>query len=92
MKFADFVFYCLENNFENADLSKKQRSWTRTSCSLVPHKDVWYSLTQYIPDKPQLLIFMSPRVRSNYGKETFKFAVTKIWEKIPTNMKTLTLL
>lgn len=37
-------------------------------------------------------IFMSPRVRSNYGKETFKFAVTKIWEKIPTNMKTLTLL
>ena len=34
---------------------------------------------------------MSPRVRSNYGKETFKFAVTKIWEKIPTNMKTLTL-
>ena len=24
MKFADFVFYCLENNFENADLSKKQ--------------------------------------------------------------------
>ena len=49
-------------------------------------------ITQYIPDKPQLLIFMSPRVRSNYGKDTFKFAITKIWEKIPTNMKTHTLL
>ena len=30
-----------------------------------------------------------PSVRSNYGKDTFKFTITKIWEKVPTNIKTL---
>ena len=28
-------------------------------------------------------------MRSNYGKHTFKFAITKILEEIPTSMKTL---
>ena len=32
-----------------------------------------------------------PRVRSNYGKHTFRFAITKTWEEIkfPTKIKTL---
>ena len=29
------------------------------------------------------------RYASNYGKHTFKFAITKIWEEILTNTKTL---
>ena len=35
------------------------------------------------------LNFHVPRVRSNYGKHTFKFAIAKIWEEIPTNVETL---
>ena len=35
------------------------------------------------------LTFRVPRIRSNYGKHTFKFAITKILEEIPTSMKTL---
>ena len=35
------------------------------------------------------LNFHVPRVRSNYGKHTFKFAITEIWEEIPTKIKTL---
>ena len=35
------------------------------------------------------LNFHVPRIRSNYGKHTFKFAITKILEEIPTSMKTL---
>ena len=35
------------------------------------------------------LNFHVPRVRSNYGKHTFKFAITKTWEEIPTKIKTL---
>ena len=30
-----------------------------------------------------------PGVRSNYGKHTFKFAITKTWEETPTNIKHL---
>ena len=37
----------------------------------------------------QHLNFHVPRVRSNYGKHTFKFAITKTWEEIPTKIKTL---
>ena len=33
--------------------------------------------------------FHVPRVRSNYGKHIFKFAVSKTWEEIPTRIKTL---
>ena len=35
------------------------------------------------------LNFGVPGVKSNYSKHTFKFATTKIWEEIPTNIKTL---
>ena len=35
------------------------------------------------------LNFHVPRVRSNYGKNPFKFATTKTWEQIPTKIKTL---
>ena len=35
------------------------------------------------------LNFHLPRIRSNYFKHTFKFAITKILEEIPTSMKTL---
>ena len=35
------------------------------------------------------LKFHVPRVRSNYGKHTFKFAITKTWEEITTKIKTL---
>ena len=35
------------------------------------------------------LNFRVTRVRSNYGKHTFKFAITKTWEVIPTKIKTL---
>ena len=35
------------------------------------------------------LNFHVPRVRSNYGKHTFRFAVTKTWDEIPTKIKTL---
>ena len=30
-----------------------------------------------------------PRVKSNYSKHTFKFAIIKTWEEIPTKIKTL---
>ena len=30
-----------------------------------------------------------PRVRSNYGKHTFRFAMTKTWEQTPTKKKHL---
>ena len=33
--------------------------------------------------------FHVPRVRSNYGKHTFKFAINRTWEEIPTKIKTL---
>ena len=35
------------------------------------------------------LNFHVPRVRPNYGKHTFKFAITKTWEEILTKIKTL---
>ena len=35
------------------------------------------------------LNFHLPRIRSNNGKHTFKFAITRILEEIPTSMKTL---
>ena len=35
------------------------------------------------------LNFHVPRVRSNYGKNPFKFATTKTWEEISTKIKTL---
>ena len=33
------------------------------------------------------LNFHVPHVRSNYGKHTFRFAITKTWEQIPTKKK-----
>ena len=33
--------------------------------------------------------FHVPCVRLNCGKHTFKFAITKIWEETPTNIKTV---
>ena len=45
-----------------------------------------------LPDMLQILMILNvhePRVRSNYGKDAFKFAITKIWEEVPTNIKTL---
>ena len=33
--------------------------------------------------------FHVPQIRSNYGKPTFKFAITKTWEESPTKIKTL---
>ena len=33
--------------------------------------------------------FHVPQIRSNYGKPTFKFAITKTWEETPTKIKTL---
>ena len=35
------------------------------------------------------LNFHVPHVKSNYSKHTFKFAITKTWEEIPTKIKTL---
>ena len=34
------------------------------------------------------LNFYRPRVRTNFGKHTFKFAVSKIYEESPASLKT----
>ena len=52
---------------------------------LIKVSDIHSHNTRYASN----LNFHEPRVRSNYGKHTFKFAVTKIWEETPTNIKTL---
>ena len=52
---------------------------------LVKVPDIHSHNTRYASD----LNFHVPRVRSNYGKHTFKFAITKTWEEIPTKIKTL---
>ena len=44
--------------------------------------------TLSIPDSASNLDFHVPHIRSNYGKHIFKFAITKIWEEIPNNIKT----
>ena len=50
-----------------------------------------YMLTSWITRKININTSkIVPHVRSNYGKHTFKFAVTKTWEEIPTKIKTLT--
>ena len=52
---------------------------------LVKVSDIHSHNTRYASN----LNFHVPRVRSNYGKHTFKFAITKTWEEIPTKIKTL---
>ena len=52
---------------------------------LVKVSDIHSHNTRYASN----LNFRVPRVRSNYGKHTFKFAITKTWEEIPTKIKTL---
>ena len=52
---------------------------------LVKVSDIHSHNTRYASN----LNFHVPRVRSNYGKHTFKFAITETWEEIPTKIKTL---
>ena len=52
---------------------------------LIKVSDIHSHNTRYASN----LNFHVPRVKSNYGKHTFKFAITKIWEATPTNIKTL---
>ena len=52
---------------------------------LVKVSDIHSYNTRYASN----LNFHVPRVRSNYGKHTFRFATTKTWEEIPTEIKTL---
>ena len=50
---------------------------------LVKVSDIHSHNTRYASN----LNFHVLRVRSNYGKDTFKFAITKTWEEIPTKDK-----
>ena len=52
---------------------------------LVKVSDIHSHNTRYASN----LNFHVLRVRSNSGKHTFKFAITKILEETPTNIKTL---
>ena len=52
---------------------------------LVKVSDIHSHNTRYASN----LNFHVPRLRSNYGKHTFKFAINKTWEEIPTKIKTL---
>ena len=52
---------------------------------LIKVSDVHSYNTRYASN----LNFHVPCVRSNYGKHTFRFAITKTWEEIPTKIKTL---
>ena len=52
---------------------------------LVKVSDIHSHNTRYASN----LTFRVPRVRSNYSKHTFKFAITKTLEEIPTKIKTL---
>ena len=52
---------------------------------LIKVSDIHFHNTRYASN----LNFYVTRVRSNYGKHTFKFAITKTWEEIPTKIKTL---
>ena len=52
---------------------------------LIKVSDIHFHNTRYASN----LNFHVPCVRSNYGKHTFKFAITKTWEEIPTKIKTL---
>ena len=52
---------------------------------LIKVSDIHSYNTRYASN----LNFHVPRVKSNYGKHTFKFAITKTWEEIPTKIKTL---
>ena len=52
---------------------------------LIKVSDIHSHNTRYASN----LNFHVPRVRSNYGKHTFTFAITKIWEETPNNIKTL---
>ena len=49
---------------------------------LVKVSDIHSHNTRYASN----LNFHVPRVRSNYVKHTFKFAITKTWEEIPTKI------
>ena len=53
-----------------------------TKADLIIHE--YRSLTQV-----NLSYLCTVHVRSNYGKHTFRFAITKTWEDIPTKIKTL---
>ena len=50
---------------------------------LVKVSDIHSHNTRYASN----LNFRVPRVRSNYGEHTFKFAITKTWEEISTKIK-----
>lgn len=52
---------------------------------LTMASDVHPHITKYASK----LNFYMPNVRAYYGKHTFKFAIAKIWEEIPTKMKSL---
>ena len=52
---------------------------------LINVSDIHSHNTRYASN----LNFHVPGARSNYGKHTFTFAITKIWEETPTNIKTL---
>ena len=52
---------------------------------LIKVSDICSHNTRYASN----LNFHVPRVRSNYGKHTFKFPITKTWEETLTNIKTL---
>ena len=52
---------------------------------LVKVSDIHSYNTRYASN----LNFHVPRVRSNYGKHTLRFAITKTWKEIPTKIKTL---
>ena len=52
---------------------------------LVKVSDIHSCNTRYASN----LKFHVPHVKSNYGKHTFRFAITKTWEEIPTKIKTL---
>ena len=68
----------LTSTLNPAALSKNLKCFKTTS-------DIHSHNTRYASN----LNFHVPRVRSNYGKHTFKFAITKTWEEIPTKIKTL---
>ena len=53
---------------------------------LINVSDIHSHNTRYASN---LNISHVPHVRSNYGKCTFKFAITKTWEETLTNIKTL---
>ena len=61
-------------------ISQNEASIPEVSQNYLVKVDIHSHNTRYASN----LNFHVPRVRSNYGKHTFKFAITKTWEEIPT--------